>query len=150
MCGIKQPEEDTGKPKIIKETEISEVHGESWSSRLLARASSQLSPSLNGGSDGYSLRFFTHRLCLRTYYATICSCSTDSQSSDNLNLLRVMFCRVAGNISWNGRAGLRSEYNNRGCEGQRSILAAHTTAPPQSGVISLWMFPFFKYLLRVS
>lgn len=60
MCGIKQPEEDEGKPKIIKNTEINEVHGEPWSSRLSVRASSQPSPSLNGESDGYSLFFFLH------------------------------------------------------------------------------------------
>lgn len=96
MCGIKQPEEDTGKTKIIKETEINEVHGESWSSRLLVRASSQPSPSLNGESDGYSLRFFTHRLCIHTYYATVCLCSADSQSSDNLNVLRICFAGSLG------------------------------------------------------
>lgn len=96
MCGIKQPGEDTGKPKIIIATEINEVHGGSWSSRLLVRASSQPSPSLNGESDGYLLRFFTHRLCLHTYYATVWLCSADRPSSDNLNLLRICFAGSLG------------------------------------------------------
>lgn len=96
MCEIKQPEEDTGKPKIIKETEINEVHGESWSSRLLVRASSQPSPSLNGESDGYLLLFFTHRLYLHTYYATICLCNAERQQCDNVNLLRICFAGSLG------------------------------------------------------
>lgn len=96
MCGIKQPEEDAGKPKIIKETEINGVHGEAWSSRLLVRASSQLSPSLNGESDGYSLPFFTHSLCLHTYYATICLCGADRRASDNLNVFRICFAGSLG------------------------------------------------------
>lgn len=68
----------------------------------------------------------------------------DGQSSDNLNVLRILFFRrVAGNISSNGRVGLRSEYNNRGRVGQRSILAARTTAARQPGVLGSRMFPRF-------
>lgn len=140
MCGIKQPEEDAGKPKIIKETEINEVHGESWSSRLSVRASSQPSPSLNGGSDGYSLRFLPAG-CVSTPITQpfVCAAPTGNPLITWISYGSV-FCRVAGNISWNGRAGLRSEYNSRGCEGQRSILAARTTAPPQTlSLFSLWM-----------
>lgn len=40
--------------------------------------------------------FFTHRLCLRAYYATICLCSTDNQSSNNLNMLRICFAGSLG------------------------------------------------------
>lgn len=111
------------------------MHGEAWSSRLLARASSPPSPSLNGGSDGYWLPFSTHRLRLRALLRNrLFSCGGGGQSRDNLNVLRICrFCRVAGNISSNGRAGLRSEYNNRGRGGQRSILAARTTAARQPG-----------------
>lgn len=118
------------------------MHGEAWSSRLLARASSPPSPSLNGGSDGYWLPFSTHRLRLRALLRNrLFSCGGGGQSRDNLNVLRICrFCRVAGNISSNGRAGLRSEYNNRGRGGQRSILAARTTAARQPGSR---MFPRF-------
>lgn len=150
MCGIKQPEEDAGKPKIIKETEINGLHGEAWSSRLLVRASSQPSPSLNGESDGYSLPFFTHSLCLHTYYATICLCGADRRSSDNLNVFRIYFAGSLG-IS-REMEGLVSEVSIIcGCEGQRSILAARTTAPPHTvSLLSLWMFFLFSFRLITS
>lgn len=128
------------------------MHGEAWSSRLLARASSPPSPSLNGGSDGYWLPFSTHRLRLRALLRNrLFSCGGGGQSRDNLNVLRicrccfVLFCRVAGNISSNGRAGLRSEYNNRGRGGQRSILAARTTAARQPGAGRLTDVSSFRF-----
>lgn len=128
------------------------MHGEAWSSRLLARASSPPSPSLNGGSDGYWLPFSTHRLRLRALLRNrLFSCGGGGQSRDNLNVLRicrccfVFFCRVAGNISSNGRAGLRSEYNNRGRGGQRSILAARTTAARQPGAGRLTDVSSFRF-----
>lgn len=109
------------------------VHGEAWSSRLLARASSPPSPSLNGESDGYWLRFFhpqasPSRLITQPFlWAT----AAVNPVITWMCYGSVLFCRVAGNISSNGRVGLRSEYNNRGREGQRSILAARTTAARQ-------------------
>lgn len=65
MCEIKQPRRRTRgetkekeKNKKTSAARISDVHGESWSCLLSAKASSQPSPSLNGGSDGYSPLFF--------------------------------------------------------------------------------------------
>lgn len=147
MCGIKQPDEDTGKPNIIKETEINEVHGESWSSRLLVRASSQPSPSLNGESDGYLLPFLTRRLCLHTYYATICLCCADRRSSDNLNLLRICFA---------GSLGISREME--GLVSEVSILAeaVKDSAPSwplvqlhhlRLSLFSSWMFFFLMVII---
>lgn len=48
--------------------------------------------------------FFTRRLCFHTYYATICLCSADRQSSDNLNLLRICFLQGRWEylVKWKG------------------------------------------------
>lgn len=97
--------------------------------------------------------FFTHRLRLRASLRNrLFSCGGGAQSRHNLNVWRICrFCRVAGNISSNGRAGLRSEYNNRGRGGQRSILAARTTAARQPGegrLADVSSFPFGPWVSR--
>lgn len=80
--------------------------------------------------------FHPQAVCLRACYATICLCSSDSQPSNNLNMLRI--CFFAGSLGISREMeGLVSKVSTitEACEGQRSILAARTTAPPQPGVI---------------
>lgn len=96
----------------------------------------------------------THTLRLRASLRNRLFSCGGGQCRHNLNVWRICrFCRVAGNISSNGRAGLRSEYNNGGRGGQRSILAARTTAARQPGrgrLADVSSFPFGPWASRYS
>lgn len=79
---------------------------------------------------------FTHRLCLNTYYATICLCSADRRSSDNLNVLRVCFAGSLG-IS-REMEGLVSEVSiiAEAVKDSAPSWSLRTTAPPQTLVVT--------------
>lgn len=72
------------------------VHGEAWSSRLLARASSPPSPSLNGESDGYWLFFHPQASSSRLITQPFVLRDGGGQSCDNLNVQRM--CCFAGSL----------------------------------------------------
>lgn len=145
MCGIKQPKEDTGKPE---ETEINEVHGQSWSSRLSARASSQPSPSLNGESDGYSLRFSPAGCVSAPVTQPFVLCSTDNQPSNNLNVLRICFA---------GSLGISREMEGLVSKVSTITEAVKDSAPSwplaqlhhlSLALFRLWMFAFVLLLQK--
>lgn len=99
--------------KIKSERNKRATHGGAWSSRPSARASSQPSPSLNGGSDGY---FSTHTPRLRAASEASenqrqppvwrsSAAFSDSPQQGSLLVFKPLFlsllsflCRVAGNI----------------------------------------------------
>lgn len=121
--------------KIIKETGTAEVHGEEWSSPLWVRASLQQSPSLNGGSDGYSLlpppHTHSHRLSLLTYYATIYLRGAIKRCVDNRTvLIRSVF---AGSL---------------GISGEMEGLVEEVSIVDESGEDSAPSWPFAQLHLR--
>lgn len=130
-----------GRQNKIKETEINEVHSDSWSSRQLARASSPPSPSLNGESDGYSLHFSRAGCVFASITQPFVCAPPTVKTSDNLNVLRICFA---------GSLGISRQMEGLVSEVSRITEAVKDSAPSWPLVqlhrlslaqFSLWILP---------